>query len=70
MTAPTAETMAEVAAAILATIEGISTSPDTTADPLQLAYLRGVADGIIATLGDRSEGLTEGRDQRDTGQET
>lgn len=37
---------AEVAAALRALVDGVADVPDTTADPLHLAYLRGAADAL------------------------
>ena len=53
MSDPFAE-LAEAAASLRAVLDGLTTAPDTTATPVQQAYLRGCADtlAMLATLTD------------------
>ncbi len=60
---------AEAAATLRAVLDGLAAAPDTTADPLQLAYLRGAADALAlvagVTHGERPTVNESGRDRRD-----
>lgn len=50
----------EVAAALRAVVDGVSAAPDTTADPLHLAYLAGYADALDHVAGDADPGPEQG----------
>lgn len=48
----------EVAAALRAVLDGVSTTPDTTADPQHLAYLAGYADPLDQVAGSAEQADT------------
>lgn len=59
---------AEVSAALRAVVDGVAEAPDTTADPLHLAYLRGASDALrMVAEGERPESNESGHDSRDAG---
>lgn len=61
---------AEAARVLRAVVDGVSAAPDTTADPLHLAYLAGYADALDHVAGDADPGRPttneSGHDSRDT----
>ncbi|MDN5749046.1 MAG: hypothetical protein L0H64_11110 [Pseudonocardia sp.] len=55
MTGPDGAPLDEVAAALREVLAGIDSAPDTTADPLHIAYLHGAAD-VLAMVAGVAEG--------------